>query len=390
MALIDRAAPPHAAARELFEALHRFPELSWQEFETARRIRAFLEAHGVTARDAKTQPGLLVDIDGAHPGRRVFVRADIDALPIREATDLPYASDQAGVMHACGHDFHASAAAAAAIALHGARETLAGSVRFAFQPAEESTRSGAREMVGNGDADGCDTFVAMHVDPKTPVGTFSFRDGPMNASVDAFRITVRGHGGHSSRPHLARDPVRAAVALVTALNQLTGQAVSVQEPVVLAVTMFRAGEAMNVIPAEAELQGTLRASTDEGRRAMREAVERVVDQNATADGIETRLDWISTNPPVINDPALGGAIRGAITERFGPEALIEMPHPSMGGDDFAYYATRGPLCLVRIGTQTPGGSNDADLHAPDFRIDPDALPLAIDAWIAITRKLAAG
>lgn len=389
MTATDRSAPPHAAARELFEALHRFPELSWQEFETARRIRAFLESHGLTVRDAKTTPGLLVDVDGARPGRRLFVRADIDALPIREATDLPYASDQAGVMHACGHDFHASAAAAAAAALGANRDAFVGSVRFAFQPAEEATRSGAKEMVASGDADGCDAFVAMHVDPKTPVGTFSFRDGPMNASVDAFRIALHGHGGHSSRPHLARDPVRAAVAVATALNQLTGHAVSVQEPVVLAITVLRAGEAMNVIPADAELQGTLRASTEAGRRAMRDAMAHVVERVAATHAVDSRLDWISANPPVINDPTLGAAIRSAITERFGTGAMLEMPHPSMGADDFAYYAERGPVCLVRIGTQTPGGTNDADLHAPDFRIDLDALPLAIDAWVAIVHALAA-
>lgn len=384
--MIDAGLLEHSNA--LFEDLHRHPELSWQEYETATRIHRFLTDRDVPVKEATVEPALFVDIVGERPGKRVFFRADIDALPIAEQTKLPYRSERDGAMHACGHDFHSATAAAAAVHLWRDRANLAGTVRIAFQPAEEAAESGARALVREGYADDFDAFFALHVDPKSAGGELSFRDGPMNAAVDAFTIHVFGTGGHSSRPHHAIDPVQSGALIVNQFTHLNGRAAAAQEPAVLAVTVFQAGDAFNVIPEHATLRGTLRTSTPDSRLKWLAAMKSVVDGVGRTFGTRTEIEWDVGHPAVINDRKLARRAKNAIRETFGRNAFRSMPFHSMGGDDFANYGDKGPVLLARVGTQRPDGSNNADLHAPNFEVDPAVLRRATEALVVVSSDLA--
>ncbi len=381
--------PLLSRARVLFEDLHRHPELSWNEHRTSGKVREFLVAHGVTVQDSQASPGLIVDIDGGTPGNRVFLRGDMDALPIEEETDLPYSSTKTGVMHACGHDFHTTTLATIAAYLHQHRDELAGSFRLAFQPAEEIQPSGAEAMVKNGEADGFDAFVALHCDPLIPLGQVGYRHGPINAAVDTLMIKIIGQGGHGSRPHLAVDPVRIGCLLVTELHHLVGREVSAHDPTVLTMTVFHAGDAHNIIPDEAALKGTLRSYSPGPRAEMKQAIHRVCEGVAHAHGAKIQVDLRDGHSNVINDPTLVHMLEESVRDSYGNDALFEMPVPTLGGDDFACYGEKGPQLLFRLGVGDPKAKPE-DLHSPRFIARPEALPIGFQVLSKVAIRAGAG
>lgn len=367
----------------LFERLHQIPERSLHEVETTKVIREALGGiEGVELLDLGLPTGVLARIRGSAGGPAVGLRADIDALPIREESGLPYASAN-GNMHACGHDFHTAALIGAARELAERRDELAGTVYLLFQPAEEDDH-GARRVVAAGVLQplGISRFFGLHVDPGLPTGVVSIPDGALSASVDRIAIRVGGRGSHAARPQLGRDPIVAASRLVGDLQEVISRTVDPFEPAVLSVTRISGGTSWNIIPEDAELEGTVRTMSPAVRDAIRSEVQARVDA-LVAEGYDASLDWETCCPPVINEHELAGPARAAARD-----AGLELGSfvPSMGGEDFSelYAVTPGVFAHVGVGCEHP-------LHNPHFVADEAALPVAVRlhvTWaIATLREL---
>jgi hippurate hydrolase len=345
--------------------LHRHPELAFEEERTATRLaEALASATEPPSRVAGT--GLVARVPGQD--RRapvVAIRGDIDALPITEETGAPFASQVPGVMHACGHDVHASWAVGAAHLL--AARPARGDVLIVLQPAEEVGR-GALAVLGSGALDGVRAIVGGHVDLRFELGQVVAEPGPLAASADSFAVELVGQGGHAARPHEARDPIVAAAALVTALQTIVARRLPPGEPAVVTVAMLQAGTADNVIPERARIAGTLRAVRPDTRTALEEELRRTAAGVAAAHGIEARVTVTRSTPPLVNpEPATAWA-RAAVTHLLGEAALTRLPSPNLGGEDFACYLERMPGCFLRIGGRAPG-TPVTHAHTPGFLPD---------------------
>ena len=361
---------------DLRRALHRRPELGFDEHETQATLRAWLEARGFAPGPPLAGTGFAVEIAGAHDGPTVAYRTDIDALPITEASGAAYASERPGVMHACGHDAHMAIACGVAVVARSRAGEMHGRLRIFFQPNEERAPSGAPVMIRDGVLDGVAAVYAVHVDPTIEVGRFGIKAGPMQAGCSPFTVTVSGgKSGHSARPHEGVDTVAVATHIATELYTLAGRVSDARRPAVLTICRFRAGDALNVIPAEAELGGTLRAVDTETLVTLREAVERVAEGLAAAHRATAVVHFTDLLPAVENTPDEAATARAAIAATAGEGAVWDMPLPSMGGEDFAYYLQHVPGALVRVGTAGSDATRHA-LHDARFDLDERALPLA--------------
>lgn len=368
----------------LFERFHKMPELSLREVETTKTIREVLGAiEGVEMLDLNLPTGVLARVRGEVNGPSVALRADIDALPIREESGLAYASDN-GLMHACGHDFHTTALLGAASVLAKHRHELVGTVYFLFQPAEESGH-GARKVVSAGALQplGIRRLFGLHVDPRLPVGVVALPDGALSASVDHVTITVSGRGTHAARPQTGRDPIVATSRLVGDLQEVVSRAVDPFEPAVLSITRIAGGTSWNIIPESVELEGTVRTMNPAVRDVVRAEVKARVDALGV-EGYVTSPDWETCCDPVINDGELAEAARA-----IARDAGIELGgfEASMGGEDFSdlYDIAPGVFAHVGVGCAYP-------LHNPHFVANPAALEVAVRlhvAWVTETlRELA--
>jgi amidohydrolase len=354
--------------------LHRHPELSRHEFETTRKLAAQLAEMGLEVHVRPEGIGLFADLTpaGFNHGRTVAIRADIDALPIIEATELPYASQNAGVMHACGHDMHTACAMGAAVALSAQRDSLPGRVRFFFQHSEEVAPGGADELVDFGCMRGVDYVLGLHVDPVLEVGTVGIKDGPMTASADAFDLEVRGRGGHAARPHHCVDPVFVATQIATGLYQAAGRAFDARDPVVISIASVSAGDGYNVIPDTATLRGTVRTLSPATRRLIEPLFRRIAGGVCGMYGAEYHLETHLGAPSIDNSVLVADHIRAAARQVLGPDAVEEIPLPSMGAEDFSYYLELAPGAMFRLGTKGHGG-DECYLHSPHFAPDEKAL-----------------
>lgn len=357
--------------------LHAHPELGFEEHATAQFIQEVLEAHGFTVEAPLAGTGLYVDIDGAEPGPTIAYRADIDALPIADKKDVPYASSNPDTAHLCGHDAHAAVAVGVALLLKKHREEIHGRVRVFFQPAEEKTPSGAPEMIADGILEDVQAIYAIHVDSSQPVGTFGLRSSALTASSDSFTAQVIGGStGHSARPHEVDDTVWIANQIVNSLYQLVGRLQDTRSPAILTVCRFDAGEALNVIPDKVEFGGTIRTITPEDRALLTEQIKRTVHAFGEMYDVETSAQIQYGSPPVRNDKALINRAAQVISHELGPDAIHWIPRPSMGGEDFAHYLTHVPGALIRLGT-SDGPDTSYPLHDSNFDISEDALPIGV-------------
>lgn len=358
--------------------IHAHPETAFSEHQTSSFVREVLDAYGLKASELLAETGFYVDIEGERPGPTIAYRADMDALPIRDAKeDVSYASKNEGVAHLCGHDAHTAVALGTAIVLHQNRDRIDGRVRVFFQPAEESNPSGAPPMIEDGVLDGVDEAFAIHVDSSLPIGTFGLRSGPLTSSTDAFRIFVRGRStGHSARPYEADDTVWIATQIAQTLYQLTGRIQDTRDPAVLTICRLRGGEALNVIPDEVELGGTLRCVSPDDRELLIERIRRIGQKFAEMHEVDVDVEIDHGSPPVVNDAGLVEAVAQTIRSEFGDEAIHWVPRPSMGGEDFAHYLNYVPGMLIRVGT-SDGPETSHPLHDSNFDISEDALPIAV-------------
>lgn len=348
----------------LLEWFHRHPELSWQERETTAMIRQTLTEAGIEILPSGLESGLIAVIRGGKPGPVIGLRADIDALPMQEESGLPYASCHPGVMHACGHDFHAAMLLGAALMLQARRETLPGTVKLVFQPAEEIDQ-GAEVVLKTGLVDDCALFLAGHTYPGFPAGRIGIKEGPVMAAVDWFRVTLRGVGCHGGQPDKGADPVVAQAALVMALQSIVSRNANPFEPCVLSICRVAAGSARNIVPESAELEGTVR-TLDEGlREKIRTRFAQITQGVAAACGVEAEIDWRTGSGAVVNDPGLCELAR-SVARSVG--LIPDRQEHTMGGEDFACYLRGRPGLFVRVGT---GGAHPG--HHPGFTVDPAAL-----------------
>ncbi|MFQ5525070.1 MAG: M20 family metallopeptidase [Thermoanaerobaculia bacterium] len=374
---------------EIRHHLHQNPELGNQEFETAAFLAAELRKLGFGVREKVAITGVIGTLVGGKPGPVVAVRADIDALPVIEDTDLPFKSTRrteflgkdVGVAHACGHDIHMSVVLGVAKTLAGFKEDLPGTVKFIFQPAEEGPPpgedGGASLMLEEGafDPPTPEAIFGLHAWP-IEVGVVGWAAGPTMASVDHFVIKVRGKQSHGAYPHLGRDPIVMAAQAVEAFQTIRSRNLSPLEPSVVTVGILRGGERFNIIPAEVHLEGTVRTFSTDTREEVKRRMEEILDGVTRAGGGSYEIVQYRNNAPAtINDPELARKVRPSMVRVAGLDAVIETD-PTMGGEDFAFFANEVPGFYFRLGVVAPGTSSGG-LHTPNFRADDSSLEVGI-------------
>lgn len=348
---------------ELRRSIHQEPELAFQEQRTATKLEAALRAAGIADVKRVAGTGLVARIPGrSRSAPSVALRGDTDALPIAEETGLPFASRHDGVMHACGHDVHATWAVGAAALLRA--EPAQGDVLIVLQPAEEIGQ-GAAAILESGVLDDTAAIFGGHVDRRFAVGQVVADAGPLAASADTFEIEIIGQGAHAARPHESRDPIVAAAALVTAIQTIVARRLNPATPGVVTVGQISAGNAPNVIPDRARLSGTIRAVEPASRKLMTEELKRLASAIAEAHGVKATVSIPEGTPPLVNPEQPAMWSREAVTRVLGADALVPLGFLNLAGEDFAFYLERMPGCFLRIGAREPGGQT-IPAHSPKF------------------------
>jgi hippurate hydrolase len=371
--------------RMLRRDLHRAPELSWKEHATQARLRTALTALKITDVRDVAGTGLIARIPGSGAGATVAVRGDIDALPITEATGLPFASVTPGVMHACGHDMHATWAVGAALLL--AKEPAVGEVRILLQPAEEMGAA-ASVVLASGELDGVRAIFGGHVDWRYQGGEIVADAGPLAASTDTFEVVFNGRGGHGARPQDTLDPVVAMSAFIGDVQTVISRVLDPAMPGVISIGVVHAGTAPNVIPESALCRGTIRATTPATRRLLGSEIERIAHGVAATHRMTATVAINDGTPPLMNTERASGWAQSAIRSLLDESALRSLAVANMGGEDFAFYTERIDGCFMRIGTWREGRSR-AGVHTPRFDPDEDALFVAAAVLAESARRASA-
>ncbi|MDA1908107.1 M20 peptidase aminoacylase family protein [Bacillus cereus] len=357
--------------------LHEHPELSYEEFETTKAIKNWLEEKNITIINSNLKTGVIAEISGNRNGPLIAIRADIDALPIQEETNLPYASKIHGKMHACGHDFHTAAIIGAAYLLKEKESSLSGTVRFIFQPAEESS-NGACKVIEAGHLHGVQAIFGMHNKPDLPVGTIGIKDGPLMAGVDRFEIEIHGVGTHAAVPDAGVDPIVASSQIVMALQTIVSRNISSSHNAVVSVTNIHSGNTWNVIPEKATLEGTVRTFQTETREKIPALMKRIIQGVSDALGVKTEFRFYAGPPAVHNDTSLTN-LSTQVAETMNLNIIS--PTPSMAGEDFSFYQQAIPGSFVFMGT-----SGTHEWHHPSFTVDERALPISAEYFALLAEK----
>lgn len=382
--LVEQAGDELVALRR---ELHADPELSFQEHRTAGRIAATLRDLGLEVREGVGQTGVVGRLRGRPGGRLVALRADIDALPIQEENQVAYASRNAGVMHACGHDGHVAILLTVARLLSRLRATLAGDVLFVFQPAEEIA-SGAPAMLDDGAFGETvpDAVFGLHLWNDLDVGLVGVRDGPLFANTDEIGILIRGSGGHGAMPHQTVDPIVVGAQVVSALQTLVSRETSPLEPAVVSITSFQGGSSWNIVPGDVQLRGTVRTFTNELQAQMRERIDTLLRGITLGMRAEYELTYRQACPAVVNDPRMADLGRQVARREFG-ERQVVVPRQTMGGDDMSYFLQRAPGVYYLVGTRNTARGFDVPHHHPRFDLDESALPVGVRLLAASALEL---
>ena len=379
------------ATLEIRHDLHASPELGNREFETAAKVAKHLEALGYTVETEVGVTGVVGVLEGGADGPVVAVRADMDALPVTETTDLPFKSTrrtmfkgkEVGVAHACGHDIHTSVAMGVATALAAIRDQLPGTVKFIFQPAEEGPplgeEGGAPLMLKEGALEDPtpEAIFALHSFPDLAVGEIGYGVGATFAAVDQFVVHLRGRQSHGAFPHLSVDPIVMAAQAVQALQTIRSRNLPPLEPSVVTVGIIRGGERFNIIPEEVVLEGTVRTYAPEIRATVEKRMHEIFDGVARVAGGSYEMHYQNNAPATINDPQLTRRVLGSLQRTLGAENVIEVD-PTMGGEDFAFFANEVPGFYFRLGVVAPG-TESGGLHTPSFRADDSAVSVGMRA-----------
>lgn len=358
--------------------LHQHPELAYKEFQTADFVAEKLTGWGYELTRGLAGTGMVASLTAGTGTRAVAIRADMDALPIAEETGLPYASANAGLMHACGHDGHTTMVLGAARQLARTR-AFNGTVHLVFQPAEEiGADSGAKRMIEDGlfERFPCEAIFGLHNHPGYPSGTFMFRSGPFMAASDTVNITIHGRGGHAARPHLAIDPVLIGAALVTALQSVVARSIDPMQTAVITVGAFNAGHAANVIPESARLQMSVRSFDATVRQQLETRIRALVQAHADGYGARIDIDYVPGYPVVINSEAETELALQVARELVGEDRVVDKFGPIAGSEDFAYYLQKKPGCFLRLGN----GEGAPMLHNASYDFNDDNLTVGAAYW----------
>lgn len=357
--------------KELFCWFHRHPEIGFQEHETTAKIREILKEEGLTLHPSELETGVIAVVEGKKSGKAngktICFRADIDALPIEEKTELPYVSERPGFMHACGHDFHTTVALKVASLLNQRKENLAGKIYFVFQPAEE-VASGAEYVRKNGNLPEYSEVFGFHVEPSLRPGQVSIQPGSVMAAVDGFRIDIRGKGTHGATPQLGVNPITTAVSVVEKLGRVIPECLSPLHAGVVSVTHLEGGATWNVIPETAFLEGTVRTMDGKDRSQIKEEIYRIAECMNQGGRVQTKVSWQEGPPAVINDEELCESAKD-LAQKYGLQNVIL--DPAMTGDDFSKFVPEGSNVkglYIKVGT---GPSEN--LHSDRFKVDVSAL-----------------
>ena len=345
---------------EYFEWFHQNPELAYEEYETTARIRAILERKGIEILPCELETGLVAVIRGEKEGAVQALRCDIDGLPVKEETGLPYASVHQGKMHACGHDFHTTAGIGCAILLNQRKSELAGTVKIIFQPAEESSL-GALKILETDVMEDVDRIWGIHADPTNEAGVLGIREGYVTAAVDRFVIRITGVGCHGAHPDEGIDPVIAASAIVQSLQSIVSRNINAFHPALISVTRLEAGNTWNVIPETAVMEGTVRTMDREDRVLFEKRMREIAENTAKAYKAEAQLEWIKGPAATFNDKEM---VEKSIQMAKKCGFLVVPEESSMGGDDFSFLEEKIPGCYIKVGT-----GKGATIHQPGFKVD---------------------
>lgn len=353
---------------------HSHPELSNQEFETTKYIIAELEKEGIPYR-TPASTGVIAVIQGKKGGKVLGIRADIDALPVQELNDVPYRSQNDGVMHACGHDAHAAELLATAKALWSIRDKFCGTVKCIFQPAEEYFPSGALAMMSQGDLDDCDAVIGIHVFSHIPAGQICVQPGGIMAASASVNIKVKGKGGHGGMPSQAVDAVVTAAAIIMNLQSMISREINYNDPAVVSIGTLQAGTAKNIVAEEAYMTGTVRYFNNDLIGTLENAIRRIAVNTAAAYRAEAEVEIVPGLPAVVNDKSLSSMAEKVAADLFGPASLITVDR-SGGCDDFAYYASKAPILYAQIGAKNEAKIPYYPHHNPRFDLDESCMEQA--------------
>jgi amidohydrolase len=374
---------------EIRRHLHRNPELSNHEANTQRYLRQMLAGQGIANIRDIAGFGLAVDIAGTGKpsNRKIAIRADIDALPIEEESGVDYASINPGVMHACGHDAHASMGFAVAAHLHRSRADFGGTVRLIFQPAEEDEPSGGKRVVEEGLLDDIDAAICLHVDPYTPSGKIAVRSGPYTLACDTFDAIVIGEAAHAAKPYEGVDAIAVACSMVGELQKIVSREIDPYDPLVISVTGVNGGSAYNVIAGKVTLRGTIRSGSDATRDRAWRRVREILEGMAASHGASVELDIHKGEPGVVNDGEMAELIATSGKACIGADNVLDTPGWTIA-DDFGYYSEKRPSVYFRLGIRNEAVGSVFPLHHPRFRVDEAALKIGATTLVsAATRFL---
>lgn len=371
---------------ELRRDLHKHPEMKFQEIRTSRTVAELLKQWGLKVTTGLAQTGVVGLLDTGRPGPVLAMRADMDALPIQEVQDRSYASENPGVMHACGHDAHVTMLLGAAKVLAATPSLSRGAVKFIFQPGEEGGAGGLK-MVEAGVLENpkVDRALALHVFPTLRVGEVGLTTGPALASVDDFIIRLKGRGSHGAHPHTAKDPILAGAALVQALQSIVSRGTDPLESLVVSVTRFQAGTAFNIIPEEAEIWGTIRALKEPVRVEAQTSLKKIAKGIAQAHGLTAETEIRKGYPVLCNDLEVTAFVE-KVASRFLGDRRVLCLAASMGSEDFSYFLERCPGAFVVIGCSDPKGGPAPMLHTPQFDVCEEVLPLGVELLVRLAEE----
>jgi len=366
--------------------IHRNPELSGREEKTASFVAGVLEASDIEVRTGVGGFGVVGLLKGREEGPTFALRADMDALPIHEKNDAEYGSAVGGVMHACGHDVHTAVLMGTAIVLGALRSRLAGSVKFIFQPSEESSEGGAKHMIEAGALEdpAPSGIVALHCFPELEVGNIGHKAGIMTASSDRVRITVRGRSGHASRPHQTVDAILVSSHVINAIHQILSRRTDPLHHAVISIGMISGGTAPNIIADEVHMDGTVRTVEPDIRESIPKIIERTVKGITTAMDSEYDFHYAFGSPSVVNDAEIDGLVARCAADVVGEKGVIQLAEPVLGAEDFAYFAERIPASFFRLGTSNRKKGITKYLHNSAFDVDEDSITVGMTlmSWIA--------
>lgn len=382
-AIVARIAPELIALRR---RIHQHPELAFEEYETARAVAGYLENLGIPFNTGVGKTGVVGIIDGGADGPTVGVRADMDALPIGEASGVPFASRVPGRMHACGHDVHTAIALGVAHALSTVRKELCGRVKLIFQPAEE-TLSGAAAMIADGVLDDppLDAIVGFHNWPQLETGLVAYNAELVQASSAAFDIVLKGRAGHAAHPHTAVDAIVGAAQLVMQLQTIVSREIAPAIPAVLTIAQIEGGTARNVIAECVTLKGTARTLDPGAEKQVEDALRRIVAGLASSLRLEYELRWTQQVPVLKNNPKVLAQMVGAARDILGAHNVVDFGPPVMGSEDFAWFAERVPAAHLRIGSKIDG--LETAIHRSNYQCNEYAIPIGIRAVTRVVLNL---